>query len=961
MARRGGDRVPRRRGVVPLGPAAAALAAAALATLTVSWLTMAPTDVAAPSSSASPRAPGVEGSGVGAGAPGAGAVVVGAAGVASPRTAGGGAKWHNHDDDDWGGWSDPANPGFATNPAGCDPIDPSQCMLPYPNDWFTRPDPTSATGRRLDLNVLAMPRNIAGKPIDPSDENRSDGFSAGATLLTVVPGMTHNADLAASDLPTDVDMGADAHPCDMGVILLDTTDGTCWPVWVEIDQYTSEAGVLPAGVVGAVQQDLMIHPARNLVDGHRYIVALRALRTDSGALAQPSAAFETYVEDDLAHTDTAPSTTIGPLSLPLPGPDPRASHFRRIFDDLAEAGWTISTDPSQLYLAWDFTTASTQNVTGRLLAIRDDAFEQLGETKAEIDAGQDTGSAPAFSVSSVTNFTTQQNPLVAREIQGSFTVPCYIAPTCSPPIKCKDITSASPFDDCPSPGSFYYSDPTDPDADPSQVPGQTYTADFICVAGRNAFEAKEPLRPVEYGHGLFGSDTEVTVSPQEEMADREGMLYCATDWFGWANSDIPNALLALADLSNFKVLADEGQQGELNFLYLQRLMINPHGFASSPAFQYDPGTPQAKPIIDLSDGVYYDGNSQGGIFGGTVCAVSIDARRCALGVNGMDYSTLLPRSVDYVASSTLPQFLLQQVEAFAADPTGYDPTNLTGIGYSNAFDLFYPDQAQRQLTLDIIQSLWDRADPDGYAGHMGLSAEEGLLPDCTGQGVVAARREASRCPAGTPDHHVLMQIAWGDHQVANVTAADEARTIGAEAVGDSGGPTGSDALGGGEALLASRLCSTNAPANDPLDAGYGSSDPHQYCYAPDAPLWGITPIASYPYDGSAIVIFDAGPDGDGTPYATDPPPPSDLPPPDTSANLDPHEAPRRTCAAQDMKGAFFDTYGLVTGLDGFVTDPPQQLTGLVAGYHGQSLVGTATPLAGPPYFSGGWWGTCALP
>ena len=41
----------------------------------------------------------------------------------------------------------------------------AQCLLPYPNDWFTRHDPTSATGRRLDLNVLAMPRNVEGKPI----------------------------------------------------------------------------------------------------------------------------------------------------------------------------------------------------------------------------------------------------------------------------------------------------------------------------------------------------------------------------------------------------------------------------------------------------------------------------------------------------------------------------------------------------------------------------------------------------------------------------------------------------------------------------------------------------------------------------------------------------------------------------------------------------------------------------
>ncbi|HMC38139.1 MAG TPA: hypothetical protein VKI19_00660, partial [Acidimicrobiales bacterium] len=623
--------------------------------------------------------------------------------------------WTNYDQDSWGGWSDPSNPSFASNPQGCDPIDPAQCMLPYPNDWFTNADPTSATGRRLDFNPLAMPRNIAGKPIDPSDYNRSDGFSAGATMLTVVPGMTRNADLAGSGLPTDLNMAANSDP-NLGVILIDATTGHTWPVWAEIDQYTREACVVPAGTTGPVQQDLMIHPATNLLDGHRYIVALRHLHTDGGSLAQPGSAFESYVQTYL-HPTAAPA-------------DPRASHMVRVFADLQEAGWTISGRASDLYLAWDFTTASTQNVTGRLLAIRDDAFGQLGESKAQIDAGRDTGSAPAFTVSSVTDFTPSQNANVARQIAGSFTVPCYIAPTCSAPVKCDQLSNQSPFNDCPFPGSFYYTDPTNPDATPAQAPGRTYQAAFICVVGRSAFQGGHLVRPVDYGHGLFGSYSEVTSSPQEEMANREGLMYCATDWFGWSNADIPNAVLGLSDLSNFKILADRGQQGELDFLYLQRLMNNPGGFAANPAFEYSPG----HPFIDLHDGVYYDGNSQGGIFGGTVCAVSVDVPRCALGVSGMNYSTLLPRSVDYVAKETLTDFAARNLMQLASNPSGYDPTSLAGVGYSNILDLFYPDQAQRQLILDMIQTLWDRADPNGYAGHMGASAEEGLLPDCTGLG-----------------------------------------------------------------------------------------------------------------------------------------------------------------------------------------------------------------------------------
>ena len=58
--------------------------------------------------------------------------------------------------------------------AGCDPLDPAVCLQPWPNDFFTVADPSTDTGRRLDLNPLGMPRNIAGNPIRPDEWNRSD-------------------------------------------------------------------------------------------------------------------------------------------------------------------------------------------------------------------------------------------------------------------------------------------------------------------------------------------------------------------------------------------------------------------------------------------------------------------------------------------------------------------------------------------------------------------------------------------------------------------------------------------------------------------------------------------------------------------------------------------------------------------------------------------------------------------
>ena len=242
----------------------------------------------------------------------------------------------------------------------------------------------------------------------------------------------------------------------------------------------------------------------------------------------------------------------------------------------------------------------------------------------------------------------------------------------------------------------------------------------------------------------------------------------------------------------------------------------------------------------------------------------------------MDYSILLPRSSDYVATQPLTSF----------DPSQFDPADpSSAVGFSSVVDFFYPDQAQRMLIFDLIQTLWDRSDPDGYATHMTSSAEGGLLEH-------------------TPDHHALLQIAWGDHQVANITAEDEARTIGAGAIDP--------------AVLSTRLSGSNDPGGP-------------YSYDPSSPFWGLPAIASFPYAGSAIVMFDSGPVG-ASPYGTDPPPPSDVP---NRTGQDPHEAPRRACAAQDQKDAFL-------AIGGMVTEPSQP-----------------DGPAPPPYFAGGWQGTCA--
>src|SRR5262249_31493526 len=103
-----------------------------------------------------------------------------------------------------------ATPAAAATPAPvCDPIDAGQCLMPFPNDFFSVADASSPTGRRVHFDVNAMPKNGAGAPINPTDWNRLDGFSPGSEILVQAPGI----DLAKTGVATIRNIGAslDAH------------------------------------------------------------------------------------------------------------------------------------------------------------------------------------------------------------------------------------------------------------------------------------------------------------------------------------------------------------------------------------------------------------------------------------------------------------------------------------------------------------------------------------------------------------------------------------------------------------------------------------------------------------------------------------------------------------------------------------------------------------------------------
>lgn len=80
----------------------------------------------------------------------------------------------------------------------------------------------------------------------------------------------------------------------------------------------------------------------------------------------------------------------------------------------------------------------------------------------------------------------------------------------------------------------------------------------------------------------------------EALAIAHNMVFCGTDWWGLTQSDESFAGTVVANLNRFGVIVDRLQQAVVNALYLGRLMISPHGFATNRSFQ-TPDAPCSTP------------------------------------------------------------------------------------------------------------------------------------------------------------------------------------------------------------------------------------------------------------------------------------------------------------------------------------------------------------------------------
>ncbi|MEZ4317720.1 MAG: hypothetical protein R3F61_09450 [Myxococcota bacterium] len=263
--------------------------------------------------------------------------------------------------------------------SGCDPLDPSGCLFPYPSDYHLVDDPGTPTGRRVDYGPTALPVNLDDVQLDPTYWNEKDGYSINSNMLFFFE------DGSIEGLHTWDAVGEYAS-ADAKTVIVDLSTGERVPHWTELDASADD----PAEAV------YVMRLAIPLEFDHHYAVGVRGLVKASGGPVDVSPAFRALRDGE--------ETT-----------DWDVEHRRERFDaDVFPALEAAGFPRGELQLAWDFHTMSQENSLGRMVWMRDDALSDL------------PAAGPAYEVASVEDGDcTAEGATIGRTVELRVEAPLY--------------------------------------------------------------------------------------------------------------------------------------------------------------------------------------------------------------------------------------------------------------------------------------------------------------------------------------------------------------------------------------------------------------------------------------------------------------------------------------------------------------------------------------------------------
>lgn len=409
---------------------------------------------------------------------------------------------------------------------------------------------------------------------------------------------------------------------------------------------------------------MVIHPAVPMAYGTRYVVGVRGLVDDAGGTAPTPAGFAAL--RDATETEDADLER------------QRAHYDEVVFPALDAAGFSRD----ELQMAWDFVTVSEESSLAGMRKMRDEGvalWEKAGKP---------------YTITRTRDYECGGGATIGRIVKGTFTAPSYLDG--------EGIGAALVTGD---------------DGLPAAV--GTFEASFTAVIPCSVLAEPGPALLVQHGHGLFGSEDDVTSGFITEMADQGRWIAFATTYIGLSGDDASEiAAMMATDPSEFHTIPALLSQAHLDAVISAKLFRGP--LVDDPAFMVEDTH-----LIDPSRLVYY-GVSMGSVLGGAQVAMSPEIDDAVMQIAGMPFSALLTRS------NAFTSFLL-----------------LLGAKYE--------DPADVSVIVPLAQMLWDPVEAGGWAPHIVDGAAVG----------------------GKDDRRVLVQVGIGDDTVTSIGGEIYARVVGA--------------------------------------------------------------------------------------------------------------------------------------------------------------------------------------
>eukprot|EP01105_Mastigella_eilhardi_P022045 TRINITY_DN539_c0_g2_i3.p1 TRINITY_DN539_c0_g2~~TRINITY_DN539_c0_g2_i3.p1 ORF type:complete len:935 (-),score=183.67 TRINITY_DN539_c0_g2_i3:2046-4850(-) len=447
-----------------------------------------------------------------------------------------------------------------SNYEGCDMVDPEMCALPFPSTFFLKQDNTTATGFRVNFGEKTLPKTRVGF-ISAKKYNQFDGFSVAGGLLCFFDDVAAPADSGPSNVSAYF-----ASP-NASTVIVDAETGERVPHWVEMDGLDTDRPLM------------ILQPARPLRYATRYVVGVRFLKTKKNGTPVPRSEYFAQL-----------------MSSPNSGD--RGEYLRQnVLPILERDGW----EDSDIILAWDFVTMSSDGTVGRLKRMRDAA-------QAALQAG-DVG----FDVYKVTNHDCgAHGATVGRTIWGKFFAPKFVSKT-----RGGELLSG-PYDE--------------PVVHSGKLPVQ-----FVVEIPCSLIADPTPSFMLQYGHGLFFDRVEVQSSWVREVANSNRYITFATDWYGFSRFDILTLLrVILNNPSHISEITESVLQAHVNADLMLQLMRSDLGHSKHLLVNNHT-------VVD-TDAFGFYGLSLGAILGGAYVGMSSTLTRSVLGSVGSPFSMVIPRS-----------------------------------------------------------------------------------------------------------------------------------------------------------------------------------------------------------------------------------------------------------------------------------------------------------------------------